>query len=95
MKLNFLKSIALLGITGFSVISCQNDDKDSSNDVNSSIDFTSHSKVPAFVYPMTGFENLKISTLIASSDVLPESPSFVYGAQPDGAGLIQMVKVTS
>ena len=89
MKLNFLKSIALLGITGFSVISCQNDDKDSSNDVNSSIDFTSHSKVPAFVYPMTGFENLKISTLIASSDVLPESPSFVYGAQPDGAGLMR------
>lgn len=89
MKSNFLKSIALLGITGFSVMSCQNDDKDSSKDVNADIDFTTHSKVPAFVYPMTGFENLKISTLIASSDVLPESPSFVYGAQPDGAGIMK------
>ncbi|WP_281234435.1 hypothetical protein [Flavobacterium gelatinilyticum] len=92
MKVNFLKSIALLGITGLSVISCQNDDnKDSSNDdgVNTAIDFTSHSKVPAFVYAMSGFENLKISTLIASSDVLPDSPTFVYGAQPDGAGLMK------
>ncbi|MGE8342100.1 MAG: hypothetical protein ACN6OI_13810, partial [Flavobacterium sp.] len=88
MKANFLKSITLLGIAGLSVISCQNDDKDS-NSVNASIDFTSHSKVPPFVYPMTGFENLKISTLIASTDVLPESPSFVYGAQPDGAGLMK------
>nr|WP_242661146.1 hypothetical protein [Flavobacterium johnsoniae] len=90
MKFNFLKSVALLGITGFSVIGCQNDDnKEPSNDVNTSIDFTSHSKVPAFVYPMTGFENLKISTLIASSDVLPDSPAFIYGAQPDGAGLMK------
>jgi hypothetical protein len=89
MKANFLKSIALLGIAGFSVISCQDDDKKSSNEVNANIDFTSHSKVPAFVYAMTGFENLKISTLIASTDVLPESPKFVYGAQPDGAGLMK------
>lgn len=89
MKANFLKSIALLGIAGFSVISCQDDDKKSSNEVNANIDFTSHSKVPAFVYAMTGFENLKISTLIASTDVLPESPKFIYGAQPDGAGLMK------
>ena len=92
MKFNFLKSVALLGITGLSVISCQNDDPKNPtepNEVNANIDFTSHSKTPAFVYPMTGFENLKISTLISSADVLPESPAFVYGAQPDGAGLMK------
>lgn len=91
MKSNFLKSAALLAITGFSVIGCNDDDnkKPSDDAINTSIDFTSQSKVPAFVFPMTGFENLKISTLIASSDVLPESPKFVYGAQPDGAGLMK------
>ena len=89
MKANFLKSITLLGLAGLSAISCQNDDKDSKNDVNASIDFTSNSKVPPFVYAQTGFENLKISTLITSADVLPNSPSFVYGAQPDGAGLMK------
>lgn len=90
MKFNFLRSLALLGITGLSAISCQDDDnKGATNEVKSSIDFTSHSKVPAFVFPMTGFENLQISTLISSADVLPESPKFVYGAQPDGAGFMK------
>ncbi|HEY1192558.1 hypothetical protein, partial [Flavobacterium sp.] len=89
MKANFFKSLTLLGIAGLSAIGCQNDDNKGSNKVNSNIDFTSHSKVPAFVYAMTGFENLKISTLIASTDVLPESPKFIYGAQPDGAGLMK------
>lgn len=90
MKFNFLKSMALLGITGLSVISCQDDDnKTPSNEVNAEIDFTSHSKVPPFVFAMNGFESLKISTLISSADVLPQSPAFVYGAQPDGAGLMK------
>lgn len=91
MKSNFLKSAALLAITGFSVISCNDDDskKPSDDAVNTSIDFTSHSKIPAFVYPMAGFENLNITTLITSADVLPDSPKFVYGAQPDGAGLMK------
>lgn len=88
MKFNFLKSIALLGITGFSVISCQNDDNDG-NKINSEIDFTSKSKVPAFVLAQPGFENLQISTLISTTDVLPESPSFIYAGQPDGAGFMK------
>jgi len=89
MKANFLKSITLLGIAGLSVMSCNDDDNKNSNPVNTAIDFTSQSKTPAFVYPMTGFENLKISTLISSEDVLSGSPTFIYGAQPDGAGLMK------
>ena len=89
MKFNFLKSIALLGITGLSVISCQNDDNNDSDKVNADIDFTSKSKIPAFVFAQPGFENLQISTLISTTDVLPESPSFIYGAQPDGAGFMK------
>ena len=89
MKVNLLKSIAVLGITSFAVISCNDDDNKNSDTVNSAIDFTSHSKTPAFVYAMSGFENLKISTLISSEDVLTDSPAFIYGAQPDGAGLMK------
>jgi hypothetical protein len=89
MKLNFLKSAALLGFTSLSLISCQKDDESSKNDVNSNIDFTSKSSVPAFAYAQSGFENLQISSLISSSDVLAQSPKFVYGAQPDGAGFMK------
>jgi hypothetical protein len=88
MKLNFLKSVALLGFTSLSLISCQKDDE-SSNDVNSNIDFSPKSSVPAFAYAQSGFENLQISSLISSSDVLGQSPKFVYGAQPDGAGFMK------
>ena len=88
MKLNFLKSVALLGFTSLSLISCQNDD-DSSNSVNPNIDFTSKSSVPAFAYAQAGFENLQITSLISSTDVLAQSPKFVYGAQPDGAGFMK------
>ncbi|WP_432221750.1 alkaline phosphatase PhoX [Flavobacterium sp. TMP13] len=89
MKCNFLKSTALAAVTSLLVLSCQNDDTNGATTVNPQIDFTSQSKIPPFVYAMSGFENLKISTLLTSADVLPESPSFIYGAQPDGAGLMK------
>jgi hypothetical protein len=44
---------------------------------------------PALVKMMPGFEDVNLYTLISSDDVLPESPSFVFGAQPDGAGLLK------
>lgn len=88
MKFKFLRSVALLGITGLTVIGCQNDDNDS-NKINEEIDFTTKSNIPAFVFAQPGFENLEISTLISTTDVLPESPSFIYAGQPDGAGFMK------
>lgn len=44
---------------------------------------------PSLLKTMPGFETLKITTLISSDDVLPESPNFIFGAQPDGAGIIR------
>ncbi|RZK11686.1 MAG: hypothetical protein EOO46_05950, partial [Flavobacterium sp.] len=82
------KSLALATALSISLMACQKDDSPS-NTVNQQIDFTSHSSVPPFVYPMSGFESMQISTLISSSDILPQSPSFVYGAQPDGGGLMK------
>jgi hypothetical protein len=47
------------------------------------------SVTPSLVYPMAGFEKLEILPLISSEDKLPESPNFVFGAQPDGAGMMK------
>lgn len=44
---------------------------------------------PALIKSLPGFEGLKITTLISSDDVLPESPGFVYGAQPDGGAFVK------
>ena len=44
---------------------------------------------PALIKSMPGFENLSITTLISSDDKLPESPDFIYGAQPDGGAFVK------
>ncbi len=47
------------------------------------------SVTPALVKALPGFETLLVLPLISSDDVLPESPNFVFGPQPDGAGLLR------
>ncbi|MCG9793355.1 PhoX family protein [Flavobacterium algicola] len=89
MKTNWIKPVTLFTALTMALTSCQNDDKDNENAVNSNINFASASKTPALVTPQTGFEDLLISSLISSGDVLKDSPSFIYGAQPDGAGLMK------
>lgn len=79
---------ALLGAACLALASCNEDDNNSTS-VNKEIDFASHSSVPAFVFPMPGFEDMQISTLISSTDVLSQSPSFVFAGQPDGAGFMK------
>lgn len=44
---------------------------------------------PALVKALPGFDNLQITTLISSDDVLAGSPNFVFGGQPDGADIIK------
>ena len=48
-----------------------------------------YSVTPSLLKSMSGFESLKITTLISSDDVLPGSPNFIFGAQPDGAGILK------
>ena len=92
MKFNYLKRVGALSILGLVAFSCQNNDEVDSVTVNSEIDFNNTSSVPALVVAKEGFENLKITSMISSSDVLPDSPSFIYGAQPDGAGFMKDAK---
>ena len=88
MKFNYLKRAGVLSVLCLTVFSCQNDD-DKSKEPNATIDFNNVSSTPALVIAKEGFENLKITSMISSPDVLPGSPSFVYGAQPDGAGFMK------
>ncbi|TDE27207.1 MULTISPECIES: alkaline phosphatase PhoX [Flavobacterium] len=87
MKFNSLKQVGFLSLLSLAVLSCQNDENETK--INSEIDFTKTSSVPALVVAKEGFENLMITSLISSPDVLSQSPGFVYGAQPDGAGFMK------
>lgn len=49
----------------------------------------STSSTPSLIKSLSGFESLEIFPLISSDDVLSASPSFVFGAQPDGAGMLK------
>lgn len=85
------KSIMVAAAISLSFMACQDDDDNntSSNQVNQEIDFSSHSTTPPLVYAMAGFENLQISSLISTPDVLSQSPGFKFGPQPDGAGFMK------
>ncbi|MEL1240298.1 PhoX family protein [Flavobacterium flavipallidum] len=88
MKFNYLKKAGVLSLLSLAVISCQNDENDSKK-TNADIDFSNASVEPALVVAKEGFEDLNITAMISSTDVLSGSPSFVYGAQPDGAGFMK------
>lgn len=82
------QSIAALFLSASVFTSC-NDDDNTENPENENIKFENLSKEPAFAFGMTGFENLNITTLISSSDVLAGSPNFVFAGQPDGMGIMK------
>lgn len=53
------------------------------------VQLKAHSVTPSLVKTLAGFENVEILPLISSDDVLAGSPDFIYGGQPDGAGLLK------
>lgn len=89
MKIN--KTIGALLFVAMAFQGCKDDDNDGqeTNPVNENIKIENFSQEPAFVYGMTGFENLNITTLISSSDVLAGTPNFVFAGQPDGMGIMK------
>lgn len=90
MKIPYITSFAGIAFLVLSVVSCQDDKNfDNQTPINSNINFTSNSAVPPLAVAKEGFGDLQISTLISSPDVLRDSPTFVFGAQPDGGGLMK------
>jgi len=70
-----------------SLISCENDSK--STNETTSVVLTNQSATPVLLKKQVGFENLELFSLIASDDVLAESPNFVFGGSADGSGLLK------
>ena len=50
--------------------------------------FLAASKSPNLLKVTGDFVNLKITPILSSEDVIPNTPDFVYGSMADGAGLI-------
>ncbi|TXE11914.1 phosphatase [Seonamhaeicola algicola] len=50
--------------------------------------FLTASKSPTLLKATNDFVGIKISTLLSSEDVIPNTPDFVYGSMADGAGLL-------
>ncbi len=48
-----------------------------------------YSVTPSLLKMFPAFNSVGINTLISSDDVLSASPGFIFGAQPDGAGLLK------
>ncbi len=82
-------TIATFVGAAITISACKKDKKDVAEEVINPIELQDYSANPSLLKTMNGFENLKITTLISSDDVLPESPNFIFGAQPDGAGIMK------
>ena len=55
----------------------------------SKVQLKDYSVTPSLVSLFPAFNNIGVNTLISSDDVLEGSPDFIFGAQPDGAGLLK------
>ncbi len=88
MKHRFLSSgLLLAGAFSITISACKKNDNN--NPATPAVELKAHSVTPALVSPMAGFESLSLFPLISSEDKLAETPGFVFGAQPDGAGIIK------
>lgn len=90
MKKRNLSLLLMAGVITQMSVSCKENIPSKKEEViNPKIELKNHSNVPAFVYSMDPTKKLEIFTLISSSDTLKDSPNFVFGMQPDGAGFMK------
>lgn len=87
--MNTLKKLSLLSAAVcFVATACKNDDtKEEEKPVAPQLQ--AYSVTPSLVKPLAGFESIKMYPLISSDDKLSGSPDFIYGAQPDGGGMLK------
>ncbi|MHA6246479.1 PhoX family protein [Pontibacter sp. CAU 1760] len=79
---------AALALASVLLVGCHNDDSYNPGKP-ADLALEDYSVNPALVKTLPGFEGISVNTLLSSDDVLEESPDFVYGAQPDGAGMLR------
>lgn len=86
-----MKRIILPMLFLATLISCEDVARSSSK---SDVVLEDQSVTPVLLKKQAGFEDLEMYSLLTSDDVLPESPSFVFGGSADGAGLLKNVDGT-
>ncbi len=74
------------GVDGVDGVDGQ-DGENGADGSNASVYLTA-SKSPSLLKVTSDFVNLKITPILSSEDVIPNTPDFVYGSMADGAGLI-------
>lgn len=101
MKNLRLSLLALLAISIITFTACE-DAVDGTNGVDGvdgvngtdgtdgagALTYLSVSKTPNFLKVTNNFVGLKITPILSSEDIIPNSPDFVYGSMADGAGLL-------
>jgi hypothetical protein len=81
--------LSLAAIAACSFSSCNKNNDNATEETTPGLTLQNYSVNPSLVKTLSGFDGLKINTMISSDDVLSASPDFVYGAQPDGAGIMK------
>lgn len=76
-----------IAVVSATIVACKKNNKEP--ETPQKIELVNQSVNPALIKTLTGFDNLKVTTLISSDDVLAQSPNFIFGAQPDGAGMFK------
>ena len=62
---------------------------DSDDKPSTFVELKTHSKTPAMIKKLSGFESIEVFPLISTEDDLEASPSFVFGGSADGAGFFK------
>jgi Bacterial protein of unknown function (DUF839) len=88
MTMTFLRtaSIVSAGLISVALGGCSDDDNDLTGG-NPAIALANRSVTPALIKSV--IPGVEIFSAVSSDDVLPNSPSFVFGGSADGAGLIR------
>jgi hypothetical protein len=86
--ITLLRSARLATLGLLPLLAACNNDNDNTTPANP-VELKAQSVTPSLVKTMSGFESLQVLPLISSDDVLAGSPNFIFGPQPDGAGLLK------
>lgn len=86
-----MKKIIIPALLALMVVSCNKDDSADNSQTTTTTDvvLANQSVTPVLLKKKSGFENLELFSIISSDDVLPNSPSYVFGGSADGSGLLK------
>lgn len=88
LRTKFTLAVTLVAVMAITFVACRKSDN-KEEPAPTVTDLPNYSVNPSLVKTLAGFENLKVTTLISSDDKLDGSPDFVFGAQPDGGGMMK------